>query len=237
MPKKDNNETVTTQTDAAFGWIEQIIVMCSKYGWLKIIFSVIMMVFISYAAYIAFNPSIMFEKYIEYVTQKHSESIENRLENSPLIQAHLENLLDETGALRAYIIEMHNGKNNPTGLSFVYGSLNYEAINDTAESVMEDYSDFSLERFPVISKVHNETYWEGSIEQLLKVDKKFGHRVWSNDGKYVAIMSIYGINDEIGFLGITFGEDMGVNKSCLKNIMTKYSMKISPLLDAAKFKR
>lgn len=235
--EKEHIENVIKENNAVFGWLDQIITMCNKHGILKMIFSVVFMVFISYAAYIAFNPSVMFDKYTEYLSKMHSESIENRLENSPYIQSYLDNLVSETGAIRAYIIEMHNGKNNPSGLSFIFGSLNYESVRDSAESVMEDYSDFSLERFPIISKVHNETYWEGNINDLVKIDKKFGHRVWSNDGSYVALTTIYGIHDEIGFLGITFDSASKVQKDCIKNVMIKYSMKMAPLLDGANKKK
>ena len=234
VKKEGKTEETIKQNNTAFAWIEQIISMCNKYGVLKMIFAVIFMVFISYAAYIAFNPTIMFDKYSAYIEKQHSESLEYRLESSPLIQSMLDELVDETGAMRAYVIEMHNGKNNPSGLSFIYGSLNYEAVNDSACSIMEDYDDFSLERFALLSKVYKEGYWSGTTDEMREFDKRFALRTESNDASYLAMTMIYGIREDIGFLGLSFEDGSNVDSERIKSILTKYSSRLSPLLDGYK---
>lgn len=229
-------DTVIKEHESAFKWLENIIEMINKYGVFKMIGSVLFMLFFSYAVYLSFNPQIIFDKYSEYIEKQHGESVGYRMETSPLIQGHLDNLVKETGAMRAYVIEMHNGKNNPTGLSFVYGSLKYESVCDTSYSVMEDYADFSLERFPVFSLVYKDNYWCGTIDELKCIDRRFALRAESNDASYIVLSTMYGVKEDIGFLGLSFGPNHMTEEEIHK-IINKYSVKMSPLLDGYESRR
>lgn len=232
------NNTNTKQNETnGISLIKTTISLLNKYGAIKIIFSCFLMVFISYTTYLAFNPSIIFDRYAEYEEKKHTESFFSRMESTPVVQSMLTEVLNETHAMRAFIIEMHNGKYNASGLSFNYGSMTYEALRENSLSISEDYSDFTLERYPFFSKVYKSGYWYGSIENLTNVDKRLALKIESNDAKYLFVNVIYGTKAEIGFIGVTFNEEDKINTKQVSTILQKYSSKIAPYLDGNGLKK
>ena len=217
-------------------FIREILELIDKYGVVRIVGAVILMLFISYATYLSFNPSILFERYEKYESERHYEMFDYRMHALPYVEKNLNSLLHETDAMRAYIIEMHNGKANSAGLSFNYGTMTYEADNDCCLSIREDYAEFSLERYPLLVKVYSDGFWSGTIDEIAAIDKRLAHKVCANDGGYIALAMIYGIKSEIGFLGIAFTEKPE-NDSELRKILYKYTSMISPLLDGEKVKQ
>lgn len=220
-----------------FEWFSKVNNILNENGYIKTFITLFFMICFSIAGYVAMNPRIIFEKYKEYEEQVHSASFDYRMKVSPFVDDYTQQILDECGGIRAFVIEMHNGKYNAAGLSFNYGSMTYEAINDTVESIREDYADFTLERYKLITKVYNDGYWSGNIEELSDIDKRLSLKLESNDAKYIAIASIYGVKNEIGFIGVTFSDDMTENSGEIERILKKYSSKISPLLDGQKTER
>lgn len=217
-------------------FIREILELIDKYGVFRIIGAVIMMLFISYATYLSFNPSILFERYEKYELEQHYEMFDYRMNSIPYVQTNLNSLLHETDATRAYIIELHNGKSNSAGLSFNYGTLTYESNVEGSYSIREDYTEFSLERYPLLVKIYHDGFWCGNVEELSLIDKRLAHKMCANDGAYLAIAMIYGIKSEIGFLGITFSQEPE-DKTNLRKILAKHSSMISPLLDGEKAKQ
>ena len=120
--------------------------------------------------------------------------------------------------------------------SFNYGSQTYEELADNIESVREDYSDFSLDRYPIIMKIYDEGYWAGTIEEMKKIDKRLALKLESNDAYYIAVTTIYGMKSEIGFLGITFTKDSFKNMPDMQNKLRKYATQLSPFLDGERVK-
>lgn len=223
--------------EKGFSLIKEAIRMIDTFGVLKIITAAILMVFISYATYITFNPSIMFEKYSEYEEKKHNESFFSRMESTPIVQSMLNDALIESGALRTFIIEMHNGKYNASGLSFNFGSMTYEGLRDSTVSISEDYSDFTLERYPIFSVVYKRGQWGGTLEELSKIDHRIALKIESNDAHYLALYMIYGRKTEIGFIGATFGKNDTVNEAKVNMVLAKYASKVSPYLDGDGIKK
>jgi hypothetical protein len=214
-----------------FSILKETLGLIEKYGPIRIITGCLMMLFVSYATYISLNPSVIFEKYREYEEARHDESFNYRMKVIPIVQSYVDNLLLDIKADRSYIIEMHNGKYNPTGLSFNYGSLTYESLNDSIQSVREDYADFTLERYPVLVKAYKDGYWAGSLDELRTIDKSIALKMEANGCKYAAITIIYGSKRDIGFLGVSFVNKPPKNKDEISIALKKYSSKISPYLD------
>jgi hypothetical protein len=219
------------------GFLQGSIKLVDTYGAIKIVFVSLLMLFMSLVAYLAINPSFIFERYLEYAEQKHTESFNYRMESTPYVQSAMRNLVMEEDAMRAFVIEMHNGKYNSSGLSFNYGSLTYEALNDNVESVMEDYADFTLDRYSVLTKVWKNGKWSGSIEELRKIDRRLALKLEANGAYYLSLTMIYGVKTEIGFVGVTFGQNSNVDKNRVENILSKYASKISPFLDGNRAKK
>lgn len=223
-------------------FIKYVVEFIDNNGVFKTLKTALVMVMLSFSAcvcgyfvYLANNPSIIYDNYCEYIEYKHSQSFKYRMETTPKVQSILNDMVMETNAMRGFVVELHNGKYNSAGLSFNYGSMTYESLRADAESVMEDYADFSLERFPIILKAYNNGQWCGRIEELSRFDKRIALRLESNNVKYLYLKTIYGINDVIGFIGITYGnEDDNVDADEVGAILNKYASRISPLLDGEK---
>lgn len=223
--------------DEKLGLVSSVLKMIDKYGYVRIICACFMILCISYTTYMALNPEIIFDHYTQYLEEAHERSFNYRMNSTPIIETLLDKAVIETDAKRAFIIEMHNGKTNSTGLSFNYGSMTYEALNESVESVKEDYADFSLDRFPLATTIYREGYWGGSVNDLQEIDKRLSLRILSNEAQYIVLVTINGIKSEIGFLGFTFEEKL--TKEEEKYILAsanRYSAKISPYLDGEKAK-
>lgn len=208
---------------------KDFIELCKREGVGRVFLYLFAFAFFSYMIYITTHPQVIFEKYEEYSEKIHSESFNKRIKASPQIQSCLNEMRYETDAYRCFVIEMHNGKYNAAGLSFNYGALTYESAADTTSSVIDDYLDFALERYPILLAIHSDGYWEGTADELVKIDKHLGMKIRSNGSEYIALRLLYGENGEIGFIGLTYSEPEPKTKK-LRVYLTKYGAKISPLL-------
>ena len=142
----------------------------------------------------------------------------------------------ETEAERAYILEFHNGKSNPSGLQWQYGDLTF--INDGTDDITDEMQNVSLSRYNFANIIYDRGYWIGSIDELISLDERFYNRMRVNGGKYFVFQMMYGANmREIGVLGISFLE-IPEEKSADELVRTvhKYSSSISPLLDESNVK-
>lgn len=217
--------------DATLGFFEKLMEMSRKYGFVKMFFGVFFFVFFSYMAYIAVNPRVIFERYEKYVAEIHSNSVDFRMESTPIIRAYLNQLVAETGAERAYILEFHNGKSNPTGLQWQFGDLTF--INDGTDDISDEIQNVSLARYTFANLVHMHGCWAGRIEELVSIDERFYNRMRLNGGVYYAFQMIYGVDmKEIGILGISFITEESIpDKETALMKVHKYAAAISPYLD------
>lgn len=215
-----------------FSIFTEFVQLCKETGPLRVAGYVVFFLVTAYAVHIGTHPDVIFEKYEEYVEQKHSASFNYRMKNSPQVQSYLDQMRLETDAIRTFIIEMHNGKYNAAGLSFNYGALTYESVADGYDSVMDDYIDFSLERYPMLGQIYSDGMWYGTVESLMEKDKHLAFKLKSNEVEFFAATMIYGTKGDIGFIGLTY--DTIPNDADIKQIrqnLMKYSNKVSPLLD------
>ena len=149
-----------------------------------------------------------------------------------MIRTYLNQLANEAGAERAYILEFHNGKANPSGLQWQFGDLTF--INDGTDDISDEIQNVSLSRYNFATIVHDNGYWAGGIDEIIGLDERFYNRMRLNGGQFFAFQMMYGANmREIGILGITFLENeiQNVDRRKIATIMHKYASSISPLLD------
>jgi hypothetical protein len=159
------------------------------------------------------------------------ESFNYRMKTMKMMNLMMERILEDMKGQRCFIIELHNGKTNSTGLSFNYGSLTYEHTADSVSSIMEEYIDFTIDRYQLLSYVYENGHWEGSTEEMRIIDHKLSMRLESNDSYYICIATIFGVKSEIGFLGITYNKKPNIPISTLQNKMMRFAAELSPLLD------
>lgn len=224
----------TAKEKASFNFFKEFANFVEKHGIFRTIMYIVVFIGFSIGIYVARRPEILFEKYERYVERKHTESFTYRMRQTPVIQATLDVLRNEAGANRVFIIEMHNGKQNASGLSFTYGSLTYESKRVTTTSIFEDYKDFTLERYPTIGvKVYGDGYWAGTVEEVEKIDEHLAYRLRSNNTEFIAGVMMYGEYGAIGLLGISYARKEDVDRNLVRNLSYKYIAKIAPLLDGA----
>lgn len=216
---------------AATGGFDKFMETVSKYGPLKTLYGVFIFAVFSFFIYIAANPGMVFERYDRYVSEKHNASIDYRMESAPLIRTYLNQLAHEVGAERAYILEFHNGKSNPSGLQWQFGDLTF--INDGTDDISDEIQNVALSRYNFASKVHDDGCWAGDIEDIVSIDERFYNRMRLNKGVYFGFQMIYGSNmREIGILGVSFIEKGdNINRQAILSTLHKYASCISPLLD------
>lgn len=217
-----------------YSTISNAIKFIDKYGVFKLVKTCFVMVFLSYMTYLTCNPEVIFEKYKTFDRRIHEQSFKKRMESSSLVKSYLDQMLLETGGMRCFVIELHNGTCNSGGLSFNYGSLTYESDKDGAESIMEDYDDFSLERFPFVLHMWKHTTWCGNMTDMCSIDNKMALRLQSNGVDYLYATTIYGKDEILGFLGVTFAEGDYVDINKVRMASGKYASKLSILLDGVK---
>lgn len=219
------------------GAFEKLMELIKKYGPGRMIFGVIFFVFFSYMAYIAVNPGVVFERYEKYISELHSNSIDYRMESSPIIRAYLNELALETGAERAYIFEFHNGKSNATGLQWQFGDLTY--INDGTDDISDEIQNVPLSRYNFANVVHKNGYWAGGIDEIINIDERFYNRIRLNGGVYYAFQMIYGSEmKEIGILGISFTDESKIpDRNVALMAVHKYASAISPYLDEGSIRK
>ena len=226
----------TKISDETLGGFSKVMDLIAKHGIGKMIIGTLFFVFFSWMVYLATNPGVIFERYNQYIAEKHNASIDYRMETAPIIRSQLNQLALETDAERAYILEFHNGKSNPSGLQWQFGDLTF--INDGTDDISDEIQNVSLSRYNFANIVYERGYWIGGIEELISLDERFYNRMRLNGGKYFVFQMMYGANmREIGILGISFLErPENITADALVRIVHKYGSSISPLLDESNVK-
>ena len=226
----------TKISDETLGGFSKVMDLIAKHGIGKMIIGTLFFVFFSWMVYLATNPGVIFERYNQYIAEKHNASIDYRMETAPIIRSQLNQLALETDAERAYILEFHNGKSNPSGLQWQFGDLTF--INDGTDDISDEIQNVSLSRYNFANIVYERGYWIGGIDELISLDEGFYNRMRLNGGKYFVFQMMYGANmREIGILGISFLErPENITADSLVRIVHKYGSSISPLLDESNVK-
>lgn len=186
--------------------------------------------------YVAISQGFIFNSYQSKLTKEHKQSVEYRMQSTPIIINYLNSLSIETHANRAFIMEYHNGKSNSTGLQWQFADLTFS--NNNTEHSMYNYVDMPLTDSPHTLYLHENVFFVGTVEELKVIDKKLSLRMESNDYVYCGMMMIYGNNLEpIGYLALSFKETPNIDINHITSIMHKYITAITPYLDASNIKK
>lgn len=225
------------------GFLEKTVKLIEKYGLFKIFKALCV---IALFVYVMCNGANLIEDIVERVTREtindaavekvrlHDIALEKRQYIKPQIDSLLQATLYDLNADRAFIIEMHNGTNNVSGLPFLYGEMTYENVAEGITHIEDDYTNVNLSRFSFPTYLEKEHIWMGSVEELTEVDKKLAQRLISNDVTYIAIANIHGIKNELGFFGVTYcnGKEPKSQHDILQKMIKKTQL-LSTLLDSA----
>lgn len=231
------------------GLLKEIVSLIKIHGvdavyWIIVLFYVIGTVFPEYAvAMISANNIIVLGiiwigvRAFQSSNSKEKHNLQNtkRLNASVEVRQNLMTLLNETHADRAYIMEYHNGKENPALLPFIYLDMTFEeTAKKTLNYINREYQNMnaSLYDFPVYIAEHY--VFTGPTSELLEIDQKVGRRFEDHGTKYSSMILLKSEGIMIGILGISFFETPNMSKEEIQAKMAIYAQDISNYLDLAK---
>ena len=168
----------------------------------------------------------------EALESKHTDGIEKRMGNLEEINNTLRETMYEVGADRASIIEMHNGTNNMVGLPFLYGEMTYEQVRRGIQHVDDLYEKINLTRYEFPTYLMNNHSFIGSVDEGMAIDDKICYKMKGEGTSYIAIFTIYGEEQVIGFFCVSWCNEKVVDLD--KNDVATISaaaQKLSALLD------
>lgn len=217
--------------DQLFGLISKISEWLDKFGVLKLIRTAFTIFLLYWMCVIAFNPSVIFEKYQEWYDKLHDDKIEKTLEAQLQIHHNLIDLRYKSNAMRCHLYSMHNGSANINGqYQFLKVSCLFEECGDNP-SVMDEYQNIHLTQFNIFSYLYQTHYFCGSVEDLKEVDTKLYYRLIANGVNYLHIQALIGGDGKtIGLLVLTWDEEPKDHLS-LHNEIYKYASVISRLME------
>lgn len=219
------------------GFLERTLVLMERYGMWKIMQAILVLASFLYIIYnVSSLPEIIssaFVRQTEIRQEEHDAAVETRRQIKPDIDRILKDALSNTNADRVFVIEMHNGTNNVAGLPFIYGEMTYEEVRTGVVHIDEDYTSVNLSRFKFAQFLEEKHMWYGNINDLEKIDSKMASRLRSNDVTYLAIITLHGVSNQLGYYGFTYCEG---RKPCeiteVVENLTISAQKLSILLDA-----
>jgi hypothetical protein len=231
MEFNDGNQTL--------GWLEKLLQLLSTFGIKKMIQACFFFVafFLGNILFNAVQNESVVEKLLVSLTTNHIENADIRNEINPKVNNQLIRLLYDLKGDRTFIMEMHNGKENPTSLPFLYCDMTYEEVNESKRIpyINNEYENLNMSKFTLPSYLYEHRFFIGSIDDLYEIDKKLAVRMETNDIKYCGFILIKsGI--EIGFLGISYQEIPDCSEDKIHAKLGDYVQEISFLLDLSKQK-
>lgn len=193
--------------DGPEGWLVGIIERCmdvlERYSIFKLLKLALVFIIGAYVFWIGTNQDKVLENFFNKKDAEHTQLMEYRKEIAPQIKVTLNQLLLDLNMDRAFVLEFHNGKENPAGLPFHYAEMSYEEVKDGVIYIGDDYDNLNLSRFSFPDYLYKQKIWVGSIDSLMKIDERVALRLKSNDVTYVGLILLRDSEQELGFLGVT----------------------------------
>ena len=163
----------------------------------------------------------------------HTKGTLIRREVTPKINKTIVKMLYELQADRTCILEMHNGKENPTALPFDFCDMTYEETRGRLPYIADEYEDLNMSKFTFPDYLYEHRVFIGSIEEIYNIDKKLAMRLELNDVKYVGIILIR-TNIDIGFLMVSYTTTPPIDKDVIYGELSYYVQEIGTYLDYLK---
>ncbi|MBR6516961.1 MAG: hypothetical protein IKT40_09025 [Bacilli bacterium] len=216
-------------------WVENIVSLISRYGMKKLLQALFLVA--SVVCFIMFVNAVDNQKIIEEWIKKepeiHEVGANIRKEVTPQISKALVRMLYVIEGDRVAILEMHNGKENPTSLPFLYCDMTYEETKDRVPYVSDEYEDLNMSKFNFITYIYENRYFIGTIEEIYSIDKKLAMRMELNNVKYCGIMLIR-TNVDIGFLMVSYLNEPTINEHKILAELSYYAQEVGTYLDYTK---
>lgn len=205
---------------SGLSWLGTILQYIRDYGVCSIFKALIIMFMLSITLRICYDPTFLFDKYSEYMSQKHSQELLNRIDDDKKVKDLLPRILYMSGADRVWVIQYHNGISN-----WLYGSMRFELCGENAHSIKEQYDNFHLSwlNLPDYLKTHNQ--FIGNLTTLEQIDHVMYDRFGKNNVEYLACTLLKDdTGTPTGILGFTWEKEneVGYEDSTIKENLIRY---------------
>lgn len=228
------------------GWIERLANVIYTYGMgtvikaLLVVVVVIMLLMTVNALdnrrtvdEILTQTEVLIKDHFDKPDEDHTRGTIIRREVTPKINKTIVKMLYELEADRTCVIEMHNGKENPTSLPFDFCDMTYEETRGKIPYIAEEYEDMNMSKFTFPEYLYNKRVFIGTIEELYGIDKKLAMRLELNNIEYIGVILIR-TNVDIGFLMVSYTHKPTLTKDKINNELTYYVQEIGTYLDYIK---
>lgn len=203
--------------DSGLSWLERILQLCKEYGVFNILKGLIILIMLSLTLRICYNPSFLFDKYTDYMTQRHAKELHKRTEYDQQIKSLLPVYLYKYHADRIWIIQYHNGI-----MDWQHGTMRFELCNDEVESIKNQYNDFNLTWINLPYYLKTNEVFIGDMVKLDSIDSTLYTQLKKNNVQYLACTVIKDNSGyPIGILGVTW-KNIPPNIDRLQNKIHNY---------------
>lgn len=203
--------------DSGLSWLERILQLCKEYGVFNIFKGLFILIMLSLTLRICYNPSFLFDKYTDYMTQRHTKELYKRAEYDQQVKSLLPVYLYKYHADRVWIIQYHNGI-----MDWQHGTMRFELCNDDVESIKNQYNDFNLTWINLPYYLKENEVFIGDMVKLDSIDSTLYTQLKKNDVQYLACTIIKDSSGyPIGILGVTW-KNIPPNIDSLQNKIHNY---------------
>lgn len=203
--------------NSGLSWLERILQLCKEYGVFNILKGLFILIMLSLTLRICYNPSFLFDKYTDYMTQRHTKELYERTEYDQQVKSLLPVYLYKYHADRVWIIQYHNGIMN-----WQHGTMRFELCNDDVESIKNQYNDFNLTWINLPYYLKENEVFIGDMVKLDSIDSTLYTQLKKNDVQYLACTIIKDSSGyPIGILGVTW-KNIPPNIDSLQNKIHNY---------------
>lgn len=238
-----NRSNTIPMAEKPLTFIERMFEMIFKHGFFKSICAIL--IILACVMLWQFVNAINYDRIADRVVQElvekqakdalalkngHAEGSALRLENNPKISKELVKALYELGADRVSILEMHNGKENPTSLPFIYCDMTYEETRDKTPYIADEWEQMNMSKYTFFTYMMQERVFCGKTEAIYGIDKKFASKIMANDTQYLGMIVIKN-EVEIGFLIVSFLEAPSIDEHKFVIKLSDYAQELGYLLD------
>lgn len=203
--------------NSGLSWLERILQLCKEYGVFNILKGLFILIMLSLTLRICYDPSFLFDKYTDYMTQRHTKGLYKRTEYDQQVKSLLPVYLYKYHADRVWIIQYHNGI-----MDWQHGTMRFELCNDDVESIKNQYNDFNLTWINLPYYLKENEVFIGDMVKLDSIDSTLYTQLKKNDVQYLACTIIKDSSGyPIGILGVTW-KNIPPNIDSLQNKIHNY---------------
>ena len=216
-------------------WFGNFVQLIENYGIKRMIQAFILIVAcISFMIFAnAMNNEEIIESWLTREIDIHAEGTDIRTEITPKVNASLIKMMYELEGDRVSVLEMHNGKENPTSLPFDFSDMTYEETRGKVPYIADEYEDMNMSKYTFPQYLYEHRTFIGTIDEIYEIDKKLALRLELNGIKYVGIILIRTTTD-IGFLMASYTHDPSKSREDIYAELTYYVQEIGSYLDYLK---